>query len=327
VQYKRMIIPVLLGLVLAAGAMADIPGAAAVQGAMQITATPLAIPPTVTQTPVVAEGESAVLVGSGDIASCVLNGDEATAALLDEILAEADESATEAVVFTTGDNAYESGTAEEFLNCYDPSWGRFRERTRPTPGNHDYVTTGASAYFEYFGDNAGDRGVGYYSYALGAWHIVVLNSLLAIGETSAQAAWLRENLAANPSTCTLAYWHHPRFNSGRYGNDTRYQEVWEILYENGVDIVLNGHEHVYERFAPQDPYGNPDPVRGIRQFTIGTGGASLRRFESVAENSEVRDGSTWGVLKLTLSPSAYEWEFIPVTEDGFRDQGTGACVP
>jgi len=269
-------------------------------------------------------GGDPVLVGAGDIAQCWLGkvswftGVEATAALLDRI---------EGTVFTTGDNAYSDGTAEEFHNCYDPTWGRHKARTRPSPGNHDYNTLDASPYYTYFGDSAGPPGKGYYSYDLGAWHIVSLNSNLAAETGSAQERWLREDLASHQTACTLAYWHHPLFSSGRHGNTPRMQAIWQVLYEFGVDVVVNGHAHSYERFAPQNPDGKLDVERGIRQFVVGTGGARLRRFHATHANSEVRNNSTWGVLKLTLHAAGYDWEFVPARNGIFHDAGSARCVP
>ncbi len=261
-----------------------------------------------------------VLVGAGDIASCAGTGDEATAALLDAI---------PGTVFTTGDNAYDHGSSLEFERCYEPSWGRHRARTRPAPGNHDYHTPRAAGYFSYFGEVAGPPERGYYSYDLGTWHIVVLNSNCAAvggcGPGSPQERWLRADLAAHPAACTLAYWHHPRFSSGPHGGTSTVQALWQALYEAGAEIVINGHDHLYERFAPQTPDGRPDEERGIRQFIVGTGGAGLYAVRRRAPNSEVVNTSTFGVLKLTLYPDRYEWEFIPVPGGTFVDHGSAAC--
>ena len=261
-----------------------------------------------------------VLVGAGDIGSCDSQGDEATAALLDGI---------EGTVVTLGDNAYTSGTAAQYRDCYGPSWGRHVSRTRPTPGNHEYETFGAAAYFAYFGLAAGPPGLGWYSYDVGGWHIIALNSTCdAIGGCdagSAQERWLRADLAAHPATCTLAYWHHPRFSSEvARPSDPRYDAFWRALYEADADVVLVGHAHVYERFEPQTPDAVADPERGIRQFTVGTGGHSLREFGAPVANSEVRGNSSFGVLRLNLYDDAYEWSFIPATGN-FTDSGSGAC--
>lgn len=262
--------------------------------------------------------EDPVLVGSGDIAHCRSEGDEATANLLDNI---------PGTVFTTGDNVYPDGTVEEFANCYDPSWGRHKARTYPSPGNHDYHTNDAAGYYTYFGAAAGDPAKGYYSYDLGTWHIIVLNSNVPVDPGSPQEQWLRADLAAHPVACTLAYWHHPRFSSGvEHGSNRRMQPLWQALYDFGADVVLAGHEHNYERFAPQDPQGIPDPRRGIRQFVIGSGGRSHYQFGPPVPNSEVRNGDTHGVLRLTLHAGNYSWEFIPVAGQTFTDSGSAPCV-
>lgn len=256
-----------------------------------------------------------ILVGAGDIADCSSSGDEATAALLDSI---------PGTVFTTGDNAYSDGTAAEFSSCYDPSWGRHKARTRPTPGNHDYHTSGASGYFGYFGSAAGDPSEGYYSYTLGAWHVIALNSNISRGPGSAQIQWLNAELAASGATCTVAYFHHPRFSSGSHQNGSSQGTFWDELYAAGADVVLVGHDHDYERFAPQDPNGIADPTNGIRQFVVGTGGRSLRSFGTIQPNSEFRYGSEHGVLKLSLYSGGYDWEFIS-TDGTVRDSGSDTC--
>lgn len=264
-----------------------------------------------------------MLVGAGDISLCWFemftwfSGADATAHLLDGIAG---------VVFTVGDHVYENGTTRELRNCYAPTWGRHRARTRPSPGNHDYRTAGATPYYTYFGENAGPPGRGYYSYDLGAWHIVSLNSNIPVEAGSAQERWLRADLAAHPSRCTLAYWHHPVFSSGRHGNSPRMRALWVVLYEFGVDVVVNGHDHHYERFAPQTPDGTLDLKRGIREFIVGTGGAELYDLYTIRPNSEVQNSTTWGVLKLTLHAASYDWEFVPVAGGTFRDRGTAICV-
>jgi len=282
---------------------------------MPVTQSPTGtVPPPDTPDPV----EDPVLVGAGDIASCESNGDEATAALLDNI---------PGTVFTTGDNVYTDGLSYEFTNCYEPSWGRHKTRTYPSAGNHDYHVDEAAAYFDYFGVNAGDPDEGYYSYDIGAWHIIVLNSILPVEAGSPQERWLRADLSAHPVACTLAYWHYPRFSSGiLHGSDADMQPLWQALYDYGADLVLAGHEHNYERFAPQTPQGIADPMRGIRQFVVGMGGYSHYRFGPPIANSEVRNNDTYGVLKLTLHPDSYSWEFIPVAGGTFTDSGTARCV-
>jgi hypothetical protein len=244
-----------------------------------------------------------------------LPGAEATARLLDVI---------QGTVFTTGDNVYPNGSAEDFARCYGPTWGRHRGRTRPSPGNHDYQMPNATPYFDYFGVNAGPAGLGFYSYDLGAWHVISLNSETAMHAGSPQERWLRDDLAANTTRCTAAYWHRPLFSSGRHGPSEQSLPIWRTLYEFDVDIVVTGHDHLYERFGPQDPDGRPDAARGIRQFVVGTGGAELRGAQRAAVNSEVV-GRDWGVLALTLERSSYRWEFVPVAGASFRDSGSAAC--
>jgi acid phosphatase type 7 len=270
--------------------------------------------------------DAAVLVGAGDIAECPTEGDEATARVLDDVVADH----PDAVVYTTGDNAYPDGSYEEYLDCYDPSWGRHRDRTRPAVGNHEFKQTQASGYHEYWGERGGEFDKYYYSYDVGSWHVVVLNSdCHRVGcepgsEDGEQADWLIEDLEASGAACTVAIWHHPRWSSGRYGNDDEIAGLWTILYEHGAEIVLNGHEHLYERFAPLRPDGTVDEATGIRQFTVGTGGGNLREFEDIQSTSEAR-GSVHGVLKLTLYDDRYDWEFLPVDGESFTDRGSATC--
>jgi acid phosphatase type 7 len=257
----------------------------------------------------------AVLVGAGDIASCESDQDEATAKLLDGI---------DGTVFTLGDNAYPDGSAEDFAKCYAPSWGRHKQRTRPTPGNHEYHTARAHPYFEYFGEAAGKPGQGYYSYEAGTWHVVVLNTELPEEARAEQQRWLREDLKAHPARCTLAYWHRPLFSSGWERDNPGVKEMWDALYEAGADVVLSGHDHFYERFAPQTPDGRADPKRGLREFVVGTGGKESYVFGDPLPNSEVRQADIFGVLKLTLEDGTYSWEFLSA-EGGFEDRGQGVC--
>jgi hypothetical protein len=233
------------------------------------------------------------------------------------------------VVAALGDTAYDRGSPQEFIECYDPSWGRFKDRTRPAVGNHEYGTADAGGYFDYFGDAAGDRGAGYYSYDLGAWHIVVLNSQCwevgGCGRDQPQAAWLKADLAASQALCTLAYWHTPRFSSGWHGSSDLVDAYWDLLYEAGAEVVLSGHDHDYERFAPMDGSGSEDPDAGIRQFVVGTGGFSRYPFPGPPmAQSEARDASTFGILVLTLHADRYEWEFVPAGGT-FTDRGTATC--
>jgi hypothetical protein len=269
--------------------------------------------------------EDVVFVGAGDIGECASQGDELTADLLDDI---------DGTIFTTGDNAYPDGTPENFADCFEPSWGRHKDRIRPTPGNHEFVDRSGEGYYGYFGEAAGEPGKGYYSYQYGSWHIIALNSNCSRGGDEAgcdpgdpQVEWLIQDLAENPNSCTLAYWHHPRWSSGEYGDDENMQTFWDVLYDAGVDVVVNGHEHFYERYAPLDTDGDPDDERGIRQFIVGTGGGELGFSANPHEHSEVIALETFGLLKLTLSAGSYEWEFVPAESSTFTDAGSGTCHP
>lgn len=261
-----------------------------------------------------------VLLAAGDIGSCSSSGDEATGVLLDSL---------PGTVAAVGDLAYSSGTTLQFLNCFDPSWGRQRARMRPAAGNHEYETTGAAPYFAFFGSAAGDPATGYYSYGLGGWHIVVLNAECAqvggCGVGSPQEQWLKADLQAHPAACTLAYFHEPRFSSGEHGDEPAFAPFWQDLYDAGADVVLGGHDHLYERFAPQTPAGALDTARGLREFVVGTGGVNHGYITSVDANSEVRNADTYGVLSLVLHPGSYDWRFVPVAGGTFTDSGSQAC--
>jgi len=277
-----------------------------------------------------AQTTSAVVVGAGDIASCTSNGDTATARLLANI---------SGTVLALGDNAYGEGSPAQFKNCYGPTWGQFKARTLPVVGNHEYRTNNASGYFDYFGAAAGPVGKGYYSYNRGAWHIIALNSECKYWATGFKdgpsrcssrkqanmIAWLKADLANNPTACTLAYFHQPRFSSGQGGNALETQEIWNALYAADADVVLSGHDHVYERFAPQTPGGQLDTARGIRQFVVGSGGVNHGRFNTIKPNSQVRNASAYGVLKLTLNSTSYSWNFVPEAGKSFKDSGTYSC--
>ncbi len=266
--------------------------------------------PAVTPTPTLPAG-AAVFVGAGDISDCANNNDELTAQLLDAI---------PGTVFTTGDNAYESGTSAEFADCYDPTWGRYKDRTKPIPGNHDYHTEGAAGYFQYFNNVSS-----YYAYDLGSWRIYALNSEIDVSAASDQVTWLQADLLANPRQCVLTYWHRPRWSSGEnHGSDPEYQTLWQILYDAGAELVLNGHEHNYERFAPMNAAGEADPL-GLREFVVGTGGRDLYNFATILPSSEAHDDTSYGVLKLILRPSGYDWEFIPAVGSTFTDSGSAEC--
>lgn len=267
-----------------------------------------------------AQAGDAVLVGAGDIADCSSSGDAATAALL---------ASVGGTVFTLGDNAYEDGTSKEFKGCYGPTWGRFKGRTRPAIGNHEYQSKGAAGYWDYFGKAAGPRGKGWYSYNVGAWHVIVLNAncdKVGCGKGSEQERWLRADLAAHGNQCTVAYWHQARFVSdNEHGNHPETGPFWDALYDYGAELVLSGHAHVYERFAPQTPGGKADSIHGIREIVVGTGGESHYQFRRTDANSQVRNANTFGVLKLTLRSGGYDWRFLPQKGKTFSDSGHGTC--
>jgi len=263
------------------------------------------------------------LLAAGDIGDCGSSGDEATANLLDGL------SGTVAAV---GDTVYENGTDWEYANCYEPSWGRQKARTRPAVGDHEYGTPGAAGYFNYFGAAAGEAGKGYYSYGLGAWHVVVLNgNCLEIGGCDAgspEEQWLRADLAANPRTCTLAYLGFPRFSSGsRHWSEPEMEPFWQALYDYGAEVVLGGDDHDYERFAPQTPSGLLDVGRGMTQFVVGIGGRSHYTFSNgiPQANSNARNDDTFGILKLTLHSTSYDWELVPEAGKTYRDFGSRSC--
>lgn len=276
--------------------------------------------------------DAAVLVGTGDIADCdQLDGARATGALVRFVL----ERAPDALVFTTGDHAYPDGTPEEFADCYAPVWGDFNARTVPTPGNHDYETPGANGYFDYFAVFAARpdaRPTGYYALEHGDWLIVVLNSHLALDAGSIQVRWLDELLSRSDADCTVAIWHHPLRSSGFHGympwdagRDTA--AFWDVLLRHGADIVLNGHDHVYERYRPLDAAGRPDDG-GLRQFTVGTGGAGLHPIVRRRRASEYLTNDVYGVLVLSLRPGRYEWAFVGVDAQVHdRSHGPVPCGP
>jgi hypothetical protein len=308
-------VAVLLALVMVAcTSSADAPPPAPAPGGLQSTVSTLATT-TSTTTPV------ATLLAAGDIASCNSTGDEATAALLD--------ARPNAVVATLGDNVYESGTAAEFANCYDPTWGRHKARTHPAVGNHEYGVFRAGGYYAAFGAAAGEAPLGWYSYDLGAWHVIVLNSnceVVGCATGGTQEKWLREDMAAHPVACTLAVWHHPRWTSGTtHGPTAAVTPLYTALYEMGADVVLSGHEHNYERFAPLNPAGQPDDARGVRQFVVGTGGRSHYPFGPPQPGSEVRNDNTYGLLALTLRANSYQWQFVPEAGKTFVDSGSTNC--
>lgn len=258
----------------------------------------------------------ATLAGAGDIARCDTDQDDATARLLDRI---------PGTVFTLGDNVYPTSTAANLATCFEASWGRHKSRMLAAPGNHDWEQSAGMPYFSYFGPAAGPAGLGYYSSTVGSWHIVSLNSNIPAGPGSAQYEWLKADLAEWRGSCTLAMWHHPLFSSGPSGNNAQMRDAWRLLNRFGADVVLNGHDHDYERYAPQDADARPSQ-NGIRQFVVGTGGYSLYDLVKRQPNSELWENHTWGVLKLTLKTGRYDWEFVPIDGQSFHDSGSAACV-
>lgn len=270
------------------------------------------------------EPTPAVLIGAADISVCGMDGDDRTADLVERLL----DRYPQAEVFTAGDNAQSMGDAFEYNECFQPTWGRFKDRIHPSPGNHDWFYEGAPAYFDYFGVAAGERGMGYYSYNLGDWHIVSLNS--NCGEAgcdseSSQAAWLRMDLEQNDKRCTMLYWHHPLWSSGTVEINPAGTAFWRIASEFNAEVVVNGHDHIYERLAPLGPSGRLELDTGIRPFIVGTGGAWHFEEGQPLLTSEVRATGVHGVILFLLYPGRYDWRFIPVEDGGFTDQGSGLC--
>jgi hypothetical protein len=228
-------------------------------------------------------------------------------------------------VLGLGDHQYPSGALADFNAYYDPTWGQVKAKTYPAPGNHEYQTSGAAGYFAYFGDRAGPAGRGYYSFDVGSWHVISLNSEVSAAAGAAQETWLKGDLAASSQRCTLAYWHKPLFSSGPHGNNSSVKPLWEALYAAGAEVVLAGHDHDYERFAPQTPSGSADATGGIREFVVGTGGKEHYSISSTIPNSQVHNTDTYGVLRLTLHPEGYDWKFLPEAGRTFTDAGTDSC--
>ena len=272
-----------------------------------------------------AGAEVVTIAAAGDISPNALADQQKTSDLVVDAGYDA--------VLVLGDNQYPSGEIAEYRKYFHPTWGRVKDKIFPVPGNHEYLLgSTAPGYFSYFGARAGDPAKGYYSFDLGQWHIIALNSndgrCLAVpcGPASEQLTWLKDDLAANKKKCTLAFWHHPRFNSGsRHGNNAEVSAFWDALYAADADVVLNGHEHVYERFDPQTPDAGADAARGIREFLVGTGGVGFYDFALPQPNSALREAATFGVLKLTLKPDSYDWEFVAVQPSTFTDKGSANC--
>jgi len=276
-----------------------------------------------------APGQAATytVYAAGDIARCAhpdprWSGAAVTADLVAQALAQDPRSA----VLTLGDHTYPVGAASEFTACYEPTWGRFKDRTWPSPGNHEYYTTNATPYFAYFGARAGP---GYYSTQMGSWHVISLNSQVKGEAAAAQLAWLKDDLARHPARCTLAYWHVPLYSSGGHRPDRRMREAWQMLYDAGAELVLSGHDHEYERFKPQDAHGNVDMARGMRQFVVGTGGAYSTPFIFFQPHAQARDSSSTGVLRLRLHDDGYDWTYLEASRAGpandTPDHGTASC--
>ena len=255
----------------------------------------------------------------GDAGRCDTLNDDRTAALAETI---------PGTLVTLGDSVYSDGTTKEFADCYGPGWGRLLERTRPAPGNHEYHIAGAAGYFDYFGDRAGPAGRGWYSFDLGTWHLLSLDSecyaIGGCGPDSPQGRWIAEDLAARVVACTLAYWHRPVFSTGQHGDQRDVAPLWQALQDAGADVVLSGHDHDYERFVRQDAAGRPDPG-GMTEFVVGTGGAPLRAFLLPHDTSAFRDAGHYGVLVLTLRPGAFDWRFLSVPDGAPLDSGSEAC--
>lgn len=264
------------------------------------------------------------IFAAGDIADCrKLPAQKSGAAATAELILRQPES--QAPVLTLGDNTYPNGAPAEFTDCYAPTWGQFKDRTYPAPGNHDYYTPGAKGYFEYFAAAAGPHQRGYYRFVLGAWQVYSLNSYLKPEQHQAQLAWLQQELAANPARCILAYWHHPMFSSGGHGNSPRMKQAWQLLQAAGADLVLTGHDHTYERFAPQDADGRA-VESGIMQFVVGTGGSHLYAFGRRAANSLSGHNESHGVLKLVLKQGAYTWQYLTADGHPYKDAGSASCT-
>jgi hypothetical protein len=305
--------------------------------------TPAACLPTVQLTPPAANAPAAqvalsgasIFIGAGDIAGCGQNNDQLTAMLVDSLLKADSIAKVNDAVFTAGDNVYDSGTPDEFLRCFTPTWGdptkRIMKKIHPSPGNHEYLSPAANGYYAYFGAAAGAPDKGYYSYTVGTWHVVALNSEMFVNfgfsqaQRTEQLAWLVKDLTTSPKACTIAYFHHPRFSSGYHGSDVSLAPVWTILYEHNVDLVLNGHDHDYERFVAQNPDAQPDSVRGIPEIIVGTGGEELRGFGGKRiKNSVMQVEGRAGILLLTLGAAEYRSVFMGVT-GGQWDASGGKC--
>jgi acid phosphatase type 7 len=296
-----------------------------------VSAQPIKLGPVET---VAAKTNPPIIAAAGDIACAPNEIPPAGSAFVDKKCRMQDtatllQSEPFSAVLALGDLQYQKGELENFQASYDRTWGKVKAITRPAPGNHEYYTPGATGYYSYFGAIAGNPNQGYYSFNLGEWHMIALNSncdaIGGCGAGSPQEKWLKADLTASPAQCTLAYWHHPRFSSGLHSNNASTDALWRALYEAKADVILTGHDHNYERFAPQTPDAKSDSNRGIRQFVVGTGGMSLRELRTVQPHSKARNTQAYGILKLTLKPKSYDWQFIPIPGQTFTDSGSGTC--
>ncbi len=295
----------------------------------------LAPPPAAAAAVYVALSGASVFIGAGDIATCGETGAARSAHIVDSVLRADSVAKVDDAVFSIGDNAYESGTGQEFIDCWGTTWGDPKKgimrKIHPVPGNHEYLSPGADPYYAYFGKAAGTPGQGYYSYTLGQWHVQALNSEIFVNrgfsakDRQDQLDWVAQDLKSSGKLCTVVYFHHPRFSTGWHGSDSRLQPLWQVLYDNNVDLVLNGHDHDYERFSAQTPAGFPDSTRGITQFVIGSGGTELREFKNTIErNSLTRISSRIGVLILTLGKNEYRSAFLDAN-GRIEDPSGGKC--
>ena len=261
-----------------------------------------------------APGRTAIVLGVGDIGMCNRPGVAETARLV---------AGLEGLLLLAGDIAYFQGSAANFRDCFNPEWGRFRDRWYATPGNHEYESAGAGPYFDYFGDAAGHDRTGYYATTVGDWLVLMLNSNIPAGRGSAQWEFARQQLDRQRTPCTMAVWHHPLFSSGPNGGNAHMRDMWSLLEAARAEVVLNGHDHLYERFGRQQADGTADPANGVRQFTAGTGGADLYNFVRAAPNSEARI-MQYGVVRFTLRPALFEWAFLGV-DGSVSDSGLDTC--
>lgn len=313
----------------AAYALAACGGGTERTGGGPLAASPAPGAPAASPAPARPAARGVVVAAAGDIA-CPPGGRPSAAGCQQAATAQVLDRVRPAAVLALGDLQYETGALADFRAAFAPTWGRFAARMRPAPGNHEYAVTNGRGYYAYFGRRAGDPARGYYSFDLGGWHLIALNSncrIVGCGRGSRQERWLRADLARHRrARCTLAYWHQPRFSSGPHGDNAAVAPLWRDLYAARADVVLDGHDHDYERFAPQTPAGRASPGRGIRELVAGTGGRSHYPTLIPRPNSQWRNGSTFGVLALTLRPGRYDWRFVPVAGASFTDAGSARCV-